>query len=411
MTEPVAAPQAPEAAAPTDLRTRLIADIVTPLASLRLTVWLLVLSILLVFFGTLAQIDEGIWTVVSRYFRSVWVWVPLQIFFPRSMTIGGGFLFPGGWLLGGLLLANLLAAHTVRFAWSRQRAGIILIHAGVILLLVGELATGLLSAEANMTIDEGSSSNYVEDGRSCELAIVDTSDPEIDEHTVIPQDLLRSGAVLKDPLLPFEVRIDRFYLNSRVSDAGTGQVNPATAGAGQRYIAVERPPVSGADPDQKIDVPSLYATLVDARTGQSLGTWLLSLWMNTQTVEAGGRRYEVALRNTRTYKPYTIHLLDFRHDKYIGTEIPKNFSSLVRVVDPGNGVDREVLIYMNHPLRYAGETFYQASFKPGDQATILQVVRNPGWLLPYAACTLVTLGLLAHFGMRVGRSMGRKGAR
>src|SRR5262245_41268481 len=56
---------------------------------------------------------------------------------------------------------------------------------------------------------------------------------------------------------------------------------------------------------------------------------------------------------------------------------------------------------MNHPLRYAGETFYQSSFKPDDSGTVLQVVRNPGWLLPYVSCAMVAVGLLIHFGMRL----------
>jgi len=47
-----------------------------------------------------------------------------------------------------------------------------------------------------------------------------------------------------------------------------------------------------------------------------------------------------------------------------GHRDPKNFSSRVRVLRPEAGEDREVLIYMNNPLRYAGETFYQASFAP-----------------------------------------------
>jgi hypothetical protein len=53
---------------------------------------------------------------------------------------------------------------------------------------------------------------------------------------------------------------------------------------------------------------------------------------------------------------------------------------------------------MNNPLRYAGYTFYQASFEPGnDKVTILQVVRNPSWIIPYIACSLMTLGLLWQF--------------
>ncbi len=69
-----------------------------------------------------------------------------------------------------------------------------------------------------------------------------------------------------------------------------------------------------------------------------------------------------------------------------------------------------MLIYMNNPLRYRGETFYQASFKPGDGGTVLQVVRNPGWLLPYIACTLGALGMLIHFGMHLTRFVNRRRA-
>ena len=63
---------------------------------------------------------------------------------------------------------------------------------------------------------------------------------------------------------------------------------------------------------------------------------------------------------------------------------------------------------MNSPLRYAGETFYQASFAPDDSGTVLQVVRNPGWLLPYISCAVVTLGLVWHFGVRLVGSFRRK---
>ena len=58
---------------------------------------------------------------------------------------------------------------------------------------------------------------------------------------------------------------------------------------------------------------------------------------------------------------------------------------------------RSVLIYMNKPLRYAGETFYQASFDRDDHGTVLQVVLNPSWLTPYFSCILVGLGLIVQF--------------
>lgn len=77
-------------------------------------------------------------------------------------------------------------------------------------------------------------------------------------------------------------------------------------------------------------------------------------------------------------------------------------------------VDREVLIWMNNPLRYAGATFYQADFDQSTElTTVLQVVTNPGWMAPYVACMLVATGMLAHFGMllvRFSRRCAAEGA-
>jgi hypothetical protein len=54
---------------------------------------------------------------------------------------------------------------------------------------------------------------------------------------------------------------------------------------------------------------------------------------------------------------------------------------------------------MNNPLRYGGQTYFQAGFLEKDAGTILQVVRNPAWLTPYFACIVVGLGLLVQFSM------------
>jgi hypothetical protein len=79
-----------------------------------------------------------------------------------------------------VLLVNLVAAHATRFKMSWKRTGIIMAHLGVILLLVGEFVTGIAAREGNMAIDEGSSSNFVEDIRTSELAVIDPSDPNDD---------------------------------------------------------------------------------------------------------------------------------------------------------------------------------------------------------------------------------------
>jgi hypothetical protein len=65
---------------------------------------------------------------------------------------------------------------------------------------------------------------------------------------------------------------------------------------------------------------------------------------------------------------------------------------------------------MNNPLRYAGETYYQGGFEPGDTVSILQVVKNPARLTPYLACTLVGVGLLIQFLMHLV-GFGKRAAR
>ena len=171
-----------------------------------------------------------------------------------------------------------------------------------------------------------------------------------------------------------------------------------------------RPPASGVDQDD-MDLPVAYVTPIVH--GRPLGTWMAALYFTLvprfgpQELVVDGKPYTLALRYARRYKPYSIHLADFRHDRYLGTETPRNFSSRIRLVDTAHNEDRDVLISMNNPLRYRGETFYQASFKQGDGGTVLQVVRNPGWLLPYVACTLGGLGMILHFGMHLLRFIRR----
>ena len=114
-----------------------------------------------------------------------------------------------------------------------------------------------------------------------------------------------------------------------------------------------------------------------------------------------GRTWRIALRVQRAYYPSSLTLIAFTHDRYAGTEIPKNFSSRLRLATPGGHDDREVLIRMNEPLRHAGLTFYQAGFENNDLTSILQVVRNPSWLIPYIACALMTLGLTVQFGLHL----------
>lgn len=363
--------------------------------SLKLTIVLLVLSIILIFWATLSQVDLGVWGVQEKFFHS---------FFVLEKIPGTKFaipVFPGGYSIGGFLLINLIAAHIYRFKLAGRKLGIQLTHFGIILLLIGELLSGIFQKESQMPLNEGETKNYSESYRDVELAVMDTTDPKYNEVVAIPQSVLRDGGTIQHPSLPFQVKIRDYYPNAMLqmrTQVPNAAPAVATSGIGPRVALIPLPLTYKAD---ERNSPATDIELVG--TEGSLGTWLLSPLLGMpQTVTHQGHTWELALRFKRYYRPFALTLLKFTHEIYAGTDIPKNFASHLQLKSADGHEDREVLIYMNNPLRYAGLTFYQASFDPSNNHnTVLQVVRNPSWVLPYVSCILMALGLVIQFGMHL----------
>lgn len=528
---------------------KMLVTLLTPLASLKLTVVLFALAIFLILAGTVAQIDHDIWEVVRDYFRTYVAKIDLGVFFPRAWQVPGYLWFPGGFTIGAAMLANLLAAHAIRFksqargarllaglaliaagavvtyavvmsgsnkegiedapslswdqlwlwykvgllasglglgAWAasiepsrklerwllaalglaltlsafglfvggkdaelsassmrilwqltkgwlaglvllagcvllfRKRAGVVLLHAGVGLMMCNEVLVYKLHEEAQMRIREGQTVNYVQDIRELEFAVIDRSGAEHDDVVAIPRSRLVSddGKPTKtfiDAKLPFAVHVLKFIKNTSAPRAvKKGEENLATAGAGRTMIVDNVDASTGTDTGGRVDFPAAYVEFLDRDDPRkSLGTHLVSLWQGDESperIEVGDKTYDVYLRHKRIYKPYAMRLNDVRFDRYIGTDTPMNYSSTLRLIDPTRSVDREVKIWMNNPLRFAGETFYQSSVDPDERGTGLQVVSNTGWMLPYVACMIVLTGMLAHFMIVLGRFLRRSGS-
>jgi len=487
------------------------------LTSLRLTVICLALGILLVWVGTVAQADEGLYQAQARYFKHWYVW---------GATLWGHWvpvLLPGGYLLGTVLLANLIAAHIKRFKFTKKQVGINLTHFGVILLLVGQLATDMLSKETHLRLNEGETKNYSEDSQRHELVFLRAADNNRDEVVAIPGSFVANAKASGQPIayekLPFSVQVKTYVINSEVAgrdetfsaaaqltgalgmvDAKYG--NPdllvaqlesdlaeapgrtsiwrqALESVGEKHVTdvVESVKRVAAQPDRaarltaemktrlrnqmamgwsqsprseirvagkrflrnepvtaeslpapanngagksSIMLPEAEAKDMDSRNipaavieiisgGQSLGTWLVSPYLNPQPFTVGNQNWRVALRTQRVYHPFNVKLLQATHEVYSGTVnasnpmgIPKNFKSRVRIENAATLENREVDIYMNNPLRYSGLTFYQYQMTKDDMSaetgsSVLQVVRNPSWLTPYLGCLIVGLGMIWQF--------------
>ena len=405
------------------------------LTSLRLTVTLLGLGILLVFVGTVAQADEGLYQAQERYFKHWFVWG--ITFFGHKVPVP----LPGGYLIGTLLLLNLTAAHINRFQWTWKKFGIHLTHAGVILLLVGQLTTDLFSRETQMRVAEGETKNWSESASDYELAFLIDLDAQKEQVVAIPTTLLASGGEIKHEKLPFTIRVKNYWRNSEPTFRAPMATNlppPLTTNGVARHFDFSPTPVTHKMDDK--NVPTAVLELAGA-SGPP-GVWVVPGWSGDETmiaavrasyrrsmgpqmasaissrlaepqfVEAGGKRYTFVLRPARAYKPFSLTLLKATHTTYPGTVsssnpdgIPKDFRSRVRLEHPEKRENREVEIYMNSPLRYAGLTFFQYQMAAGEMmqqagetaSSTFQVVRNPAWLTPYAGCVIVAAGLIFQF--------------
>lgn len=388
--------------------------VVELLGSLRLTVALLAASVPLIFFATLDQVELGLPATMAKYFHSVIA--PWQ--YPENWP-GGAWLkiialpVPGGLLLGPLFFLNLLAAPFRHFRRSWKAGGLMLIHGGLLALLVGQTATDLFQRDGYVWFEIGQSRQYVTSFVRDEFFLTDTSAPDLDRVIAVDFDHLienaTSGFAL--PGTPFRLvpRTLVRHAGLQGSAHGTPTVPIASRGLGaEQGLQILPAPVPTG-----LDERATPAAVVELLAGtESLGTWLVSSLLDDryppQEVTFNGRTYHLGLRPSQTPLPFSLELLDFKHDKYPGTEIPRHFSSRVRLVDRAHGEDREVDISMNRPLRFGGYSFYQSAFgtdttgRP-DRASRLHAVRNPSRLVPYVACSLITAGLLWHLGLALLR--------
>src|SRR5262249_12029095 len=109
-----------------------------------------------------------------------------------------------------------------RFKFTKKKIGIFVIHAGLVLLILGQFATDMLSKEAAMQLYEGESKNYADAFHENELVLIDTSDPNRDRVYSIPEPLVARQAAhvkkgkpseIRDAKLPLTVRVRDYWLN------------------------------------------------------------------------------------------------------------------------------------------------------------------------------------------------------
>jgi hypothetical protein len=263
---------------------------------------------------------------------------------------------------------------------------------GIIVLLVGGFFSFYYSEESSLMLEEGETKNMSTSRLLWELAVWENKGGERDVYA-LDTGGLDPGDTIRLQDLDLEIKVEKYYENCspRMTGGATGnQVINASGIQGLEekpfHTEVARNIAGG-----------IFAVNPSANTGQTL---LLYGEESTPTpAVVNNHVFSFSLRKKRILLPLDITLVDFRMKFYPNSNIPKSYESTVTIKGE-EGLERDVVISMNKPLRYKDLTFFQSSYyiaPDGSEHTILAVVQNFGRLLPYFSSIIIFLGLLIHF--------------
>ena len=361
-------------------------------STIKLAVLLFIFSMVLIVVGTIDQRTHGIFYIMDKYF---YTWI--------VYTEQGIPFFLGGYFWGWALFINLCLGTFRYIPFKKSKLGIHTIHCGMLMLMLGTFVTSISQVETRMSIREGEKSNFSESQYEHELAFVSQNSEDGQALVVVPEKIIKKNKIINNltALNKVSIKIKKYYRNSKLRETDVSPYG-ITQGIGKNFSIIKVP----YDTSEKTKAFSSIIAEI-SYDKQVIGTYLFSSWFNNQDIiTIGKEKLKVYLRNRRYYLPFEIELIDFSFDRYRGTNTPRNYSSQIILRD-GNHQE-EKLIYMNAPLRKAGKTFYQASFFRDEKGTILQVVENKGWLIPYISTIIISLGMIWQFLSHLIKFLNKK---
>jgi len=358
---------------------------------------LLIFLFLLTLFGTLEQVDDGLYAVQKKYFES-WFLVHQLGSVPIPL--------PGGMVCMGLLGWNLIAGGLIRIRKSRATVGNIIIHVGILIMLAAGLVKLKASDDGYLRLYEGEESEEYVSYFLWEVVVFDAdSEGQVAEFVVSDEQLRLAGdepVRVTHDLVPFELELRHFRENVRPT-----REDAELPLAGEwRMLEQER------EQEAEANIAGVYATARSAGGEETAILW--GITERPWVTEVGGRRWAVLLRHKRYRMPFQIHLDKFTKLEHPGTAIASEYSS--DVTQSSGGKERAILIRMNEPLRDEGLVLFQSSWGPpnareGDRLfSVFSVVRNPSDHWPLYSCIVIGVGLLITFTQKLRRYVSAQNA-
>lgn len=363
------------------------------IASYKLSCVVFLLLLLLTYLGTLHQVEHGLYQSQQKYFESLilihWAYgmVPLPL--------------PGGYLLLIIAFVNMFWGAVVRFRFRWSKVGFMLMHAGILILLVGAFISYVFSINGRMILYEGETSHEVENSYEWEIGISEAFAQEAVTEYIIRQSDFENLSGRRSRRfvfagLPFTLELRNYMPNATMSQRGELVV-------------------LSLDKEHQRNMAAVQATLIDSSDGveQSGVVWAGS--RVPDVLDAGGKSWNISMRRQRIQLPFAIRLDKFTNKVHPGTNTPSEFISDITKIE--DGISQHFKINMNEPFRHLGYTFYQSSWGQQGAGTntrtysVLSVVKNPADKVPLYATLITTIGLVMYYARKLASYLRREKAR
>lgn len=340
-------------------------------SSLKLTILLIALLSAVVIWGTLYQVDYGIYAAQKRFFGSwffiVVTWLPL----------------PGIKTIVLLLTINLLAAGARLFSLRIAKIGILLLHVGTGALIVGAGFAASMISESSIMLNEGEKTSVALKYHAWQIAFYKKSNGTFRSAGTRDIAGLKKGQTLDFTEAGFTAKVRESYANCSAIGPDPHGIkslqNKAPQKDGNNTPGVVLAVFHGSPANAPAPEMILYS-----------GASVPSLFViNNDTIMGVLQPVQVPL-------PLSVQLIAFSKENHPGTDNAKSYQSHIHVKN--DKIDRDAVVSMNRPFRYKSISFYQSGFSEneGKIASTLSVVTNPVRSIPYLSSILIILGLLYH---------------
>ena len=346
------------------------------LSSQKIVFWLLPPLMVWLFVGTVAQKYIGLYEAQKLFFENPIVWL-------------GYIPLPGTTSILAVITISLCIKFIYKSRWTWKRSGVNLSHFGVLLLLIGGLIAMTTKQEGALIIFEGEKDNHVIDYYEREL-VIKKNDAVVNRTSFY--DLKKNPRITLDSRVRIDIK--ETCKNCSITRRIITNDNQNKYQSMAQAVELEHKKPELLAEQNLSGITFELSGLSEKKDGIYI---LFDIMPKPINIKNEKDDYSFSFHKSKRLIPFTVELVSFETIFYPGTNKAKDYQSDIIIHD--HDISWPARIEMNSPFRYKGYTLYQSSFaedENGDTATILAVVKNSSWLLPYIGTIILSIGLLIH---------------